>query len=341
MAAVELGPELELAQREPRIVRLRQQVAHDSGVDEGLSLCRPFTLADEIARGKQVGRDREHRHDEQSAKREDHCDTEAESARRPRREAVPRVSLDRGHRGILYPRPLTVTITFGSDGSRLNLRPQTANMRVHQPRVAEVVVLPDAFEQLFPAQYDPGVLGELAQEAELRSSEGEVGSLTAHGPSVGDDLEVVDDVTVDAGIRGPHPSQKRSDPGRELLDLEGFGHVVVGPGLEAGNDVVRVRARGDDDDRDVTVLAQLPAELEPIHAGKHEIDERDLCRLPDEELQSFLGRGRLIDRVPLVLQREAQGTTDADVILDRQDASPHVAMMPELELSVRSPRREG
>ena len=40
------------------------------------------------------------------------------------------------------------------------------------------VVLPEAFEQLFPAQYDPGVPGELEQEAELRSGEGEVGSLT-------------------------------------------------------------------------------------------------------------------------------------------------------------------
>jgi hypothetical protein len=86
--------------------------------------------------------------------------------------------------------------------------------------------------------------------------------------------------------------------------------VAVGPGRHH-------------DDGDVAGLAQGPADLEPVHAGEHEVDQGDIGRLVGEDPQRLLAAGRLLDLVALVLQRHAHGRPDASVVLQHQDASSH------------------
>ena len=75
----------------------------------------------------------------------------------------------------------------------------------------------------------------------------------AYSSGVGDDLEVAEHVAIGpTPFRRSHASQQRPNPSGQLLDLERLGHVVVGPGLEAGDDVMGIRTGRDHDDREVT-----------------------------------------------------------------------------------------
>ena len=122
---------------------------------------------------------------------------------------------------------------------------------------------------------------------------------------------------------GPGPAQQGADAGRQLLGHERLGDVVVGPGLQPGHHVVGVRPRRHDDDGHGAAAAQGPAALEPVHAGQHEVDERDVGRRLGEQVESLLAAGGVLYLVALALQGEPHGGSDALIVLDDQDASAH------------------
>ena len=63
--------------------------------------------------------------------------------------------------------PRAVTIELGVVGVVLDLDAQAADVGVDQAAVAEVLVAPHPLEQLIARQHHAGVIGELAQQAEL------------------------------------------------------------------------------------------------------------------------------------------------------------------------------
>lgn len=56
----------------------------------------------------------------------------------------------------------------------LDLHPQPAHMGVDQAAVAEVLVPPHTFEQLVAREHHAGVVGELAEQAELGLGEAQL-----------------------------------------------------------------------------------------------------------------------------------------------------------------------
>ena len=58
-------------------------------------------------------------------------------------------------------------------GLVLDLHPQPADVGVDEAGVAEVVVAPHPFEQVVAREHGAGVVGELAQQAELGLGEAE------------------------------------------------------------------------------------------------------------------------------------------------------------------------
>ena len=126
-----------------------------------------------------------------------------------------------------------------------------------------------------------------------------------------------------SGLGAACSPEQRPDAGRQLLRRERLGEVVVGARLEPGDDVVGVVAGRDHDDRHVARLAQRAAQLEPVDARQHDVDQHDVGGLAAERLERVLAAGGLLDGPALVLERQLHRRADALVVLDGQDPGSH------------------
>ena len=80
-----------------------------------------------------------------------------------------------------------------------------------------------------------------------------------------------------AGLGGAlGPAQDGPDPGDELARAERLGQVVVGAELEAEQLVELVVARGEHDDRDGRVAAQLAGDVEAVEPGQAEVEDDEV-----------------------------------------------------------------
>ena len=213
---------------------------------------------------------------------------------------------------------------LGHRGIHLDLGAQAPDVHVDQAPVAEVVVAPDPVEQLLAAEHLVGAGRQLAQQAEL--GPGAVHLLAveaAQHPLLGQQLEVAEGQRAGLLLGRPGPAQQGADAGGQLLGHERLGDVVVGARLQPGHDVVGVRARRHDDDRHRAAAPQGAAALEAVHAGQHQVDERDVGRGLGEHVETLLAAGGVPYLVAFALQGEAHGGSDALIVLDDQNASAH------------------
>ncbi len=65
-------------------------------------------------------------------------------------------------------------MSAGAVWSRFDLGPQAPDGHIHQARVTEIVVAPDAIEQDVPGQHLAGVVDELQEQVELGPGQGDV-----------------------------------------------------------------------------------------------------------------------------------------------------------------------
>ena len=113
--------------------------------------------------------------------------------------------------------PRAVTISLRVVGVVLDLDPQPAHVGVDEAAVAEVLVAPHPLEQLVARQHRAGVVGELAQQAELGLGEAQLVAALQHDALLAAQLDV-------AEPRRPrrrgrrlvqlHPAQQRPGSGR-------------------------------------------------------------------------------------------------------------------------------
>ena len=136
---------------------------------------------------------------------------------------------------------------------------------------------------------------------------------------VGVEAQVADDQRGAAARRAP--AHQRPHPREQLLALERLHQVVVGAGVEALDAIVEVGARGQDQDRDVGLGAQPPADLDPVEPGQAEVED-------DEVGDELLGGAQRVDPVgrgahlvALLAQRAAQDVGDRLVVLDDEHAA--------------------
>jgi hypothetical protein len=74
---------------------------------------------------------------------------------------------------------------------------------------------------------------------------------------------------------------------------------------------------------DVARAADGAAQLEPVDARQHDVDQHDVGRDAVEQLDRDLAALGLVDGPALVLERELDRRSDALVVLDGQDAGSH------------------
>ena len=170
----------------------------------------------------------------------------------------------------------------------VHLLAQVVDVDVDEVRPGVEVRLPHLFGDLRAADDPPGVFGQIDQQPVLLGRE-PYGRIAA--PYL-----LADRVDAQVGAaerllrcrRGVLlPLEQGPDPRGQLAEVERFDQVVVGPGVEAIQFVVGRAQRREHQDRHAGMdPADLPAELEPVHAGQHDIRDDQLERLRPEEAQA-------------------------------------------------------
>ena len=92
-------------------------------------------------------------------------------------------------------------------------------------------------------------------------------------------------------------SREPLDHGEQLERAEGLRHERLGAG-GVRSDARATLGAGEEDDGDATRLAvrlQLTAELEPVHAGHHDVEHDHVGRIRADQLARLGGSGRLDD----------------------------------------------
>src|SRR5690606_28199408 len=110
------------------------------------------------------------------------------------------------------------------------------------------------------------------------------------------------------GRRGPQPQfvgqhlepDQALDPRHELQIVDWLGEKIVSPGLQAAHAVGNLIQSGDHHDRDVRrrrVALEAAADLEPIHVGHHDVQQRhiDLAILANLDRVRAVGRGQHLE----------------------------------------------
>ncbi len=121
----------------------------------------------------------------------------------------------------------------------------------------------------------------------------------------------------------PGAADLGTDPREQLLGDERLGDVVVGAGLEPGDDIMAVGLSGDDDDRHPAGRPDAANHVQAMDARQPEVDEQHIgiLVLPDD--QRLLPVRSLEDAVPVILEGIADHQTDLFVVLDDHHCLPH------------------
>jgi hypothetical protein len=129
--------------------------------------------------------------------------------------------------------------------------------------------------------------------------------------------------------RSVRTSQQGPESGEHLVDVEGFADVVVGSGVQAGDAVGALHARGEHQDRRMVALGTQDAtDLEAVDARHHHVEHENVRR-PAMGLRKCLhaiGDGRHL--VPFKGQGAFQGVADGAVVLGEQHVVGHAASLP-------------
>ena len=119
-------------------------------------------------------------------------------------------------------------------------------------------------------------------------------------------------------------SREPLDHGEQLERAEGLRHERLGAGGVRG-DARATLGTGEQDDGDATrldVRLQLTAELEPVHAGHHDVEHDHVGRIRADQLARLDGSGRLDDVDVEDVEGRAQQRPEPRVVVDEQHPHP-------------------
>ena len=99
--------------------------------------------------------------------------------------------------------------------------------------------------------------------------------------------------------------------------------LIVGTRIEAGQLVAERVSRRQHQNRRVTfgLLAELAAELDPIHAWQHEIENDDIVAIGDRQVQARHSVCGVVELVAAPLEKRIHHLGDVLVVLDEEHAS--------------------
>ncbi len=171
----------------------------------------------------------------------------------------------------------------GADDAGPELAAQGLDVGVDRAGPEPVAVAPDVGQELLPGEDDAGLVAEEGQDVEL--GRGEVDGLAVEGRPAGGRLEghPAQPQGAPGGVggggrvgRAPDPAEDGVDPGHQLPGAERLGEVVVGADGQADEEVGLRVPGGQHEDGHRPVLLDPPADLEPVEAGQHEVEDHEV-----------------------------------------------------------------
>ena len=127
---------------------------------------------------------------------------------------------------------------------------------------------------LFAADDGPLAAGEVFEQCVLLAGERDGAAGAGDGVGVGVDLQIVDAQHGAPEHRGA--AEEGADAGEEFVEVEGFGEVVVGAGIEPVDAGGRVAAGRQHEDRHVVGAAQFTREFQSGLARHHDVEQYEI-----------------------------------------------------------------
>ena len=117
------------------------------------------------------------------------------------------------------------------------------------------------------------------------------------------------------------PPEQRVDPGHELTGAERLGEVVVGAHGQADDEVGLRIPGGQHQDGDGPVALDLPAHLEAVEAGEHEVEDDEIGTKGSALVDARWAIGGDGHREALAAQPGGDGVGDRRFVLHHEDGA--------------------
>ena len=215
----------------------------------------------------------------------------------------------------------------GGDRVTAELAAQRQDVRVERLGRAEPLGVPDLAHDPLAGHDASGIADQQRQQVELLRAQRELVAVAPRPARADIDRHRARPQRLRLRHRRVlgHPAQVGAHAGQQLREPERLDEVVVGAGVEAGDDVELLVARREDQDRQLgSRAAQSPADLDAVDVRQAEIE--------DHEVHGGVGgggcagaAGKPPDRQALALQDAREPGGDRVVVLHEQDhlASPY------------------
>ena len=154
------------------------------------------------------------------------------------------------------------------------------------------------------------------------------------------DAQVADlDAALIGCLRRGGAARDGANARQQLAMAERLGHVVVGAEVEAPDAVGLFAARGQQDDRHGSALAQLAADVEAAQTGQHHVEHHQVGHRALGERQRLLAAVRQGGSVALLAQRVADDVGDVAVVVDDEDVHAFLVSRSRAAIRPRTARR--
>ena len=185
-------------------------------------------------------------------------------------------------------------------------------------------------EDLRPGEHASRIDQQVPQQAELGARQIDRLAGPQHLVCVFVELEVGEhQVAGGVAVRGLVPAKDDADPGHQLLDAEGLGHVVVAADGEAAHLLFGGVSGGEEDHRHLEPVGdQALGEAEAVLVGQADV-EHDQCRpVLHHRPAGVLGAGGGLHRETLVFEGHRHQVGDGTLVVDDENTGRGVGHGP-------------
>ena len=123
--------------------------------------------------------------------------------------------------------------------------------------------------------------------------------------------------------RVSRPPQDRIYPRDQFARAERFGHIVVAADFEPEDAIDFLVAGRQEQDRRIGGLADLAADLQPVHLGHADVEHDEVVDIAVEAGQRLPAVLRNGNRHAALLEREADDVADMGVVVDDENGMSH------------------
>ncbi len=200
----------------------------------------------------------------------------------------------------------------------VELLAQPGDVHVNHVGLRVEVIVPHLLEQHGAGDDLPGMAHQVLEQAELARLHVYALAGARHRAREQVHLEIGD---AELGGRRVHgrAAAERFHASEELGEGEGLDEIVVAPGLEPLHPLVHRGERREEEDRGLVALgAQGFHQAHAIHAARqHAVEHQHVELLRGGEEESVAAIGRVLHRVPGLLEALAHEAGDLGIVLDQ------------------------